>query len=462
MNRIREKETVMALVNMKCPNCGGALQGEPTQAAQFECPYCHATVLNILDVKVDGDIENIDAEEFIRRLNEQKSKFVIRVDRQYKVVDVQTAVINGKLQEAERLLALGNCSGAQSALGGVPHDIPAAARILLLAANNSVNEYHLMLGEGPLARRDLLSVFDEETQESYRKIEDVRKETARVAQEIAEGYKLINEVFLPKEAYSYALNMCTKYPSSPHAWDLLGDVKHKIDTSYGEYAPSKEKVIARELEYAMHKGLPNVKPPEVSSAQCRNDFLLECAACGNLYTPASAALSCPACGHEQTNDEIKNAPSLRDKAEACKKEYEKAFCIVGPSGTLRIFIGPPVSLFAIFFQFMCIFGSASEGLTLPLRIIFPLINVSLMLVIALALIAFFRSSRAMLKKHAELSAALKKLGICRWDFYNDTLYTPRNMHVETTNFSVSSVPFLVLSLVALLPLLAWTVALFLL
>ena len=120
----------MALVNMKCPNCGGVLQQDAAETAQFECPYCHATVLNILDVKVEGDIEKIDADEFVRRLDEQKKKFVIRVDRQYKVVDVRTAVINGKLEQAEKHLSQGNFSEAIRTLDGVPADIPAAARIL--------------------------------------------------------------------------------------------------------------------------------------------------------------------------------------------------------------------------------------------------------------------------------------------------------------------------------------------
>ena len=462
-----EKGEDMAFVNMKCPNCGGALQGEPTQAAQFECPYCHATVLNILDVKVDGDIENIDAEEFIRRLNEQKSKFVIRVDRQYKVVDVQTAVINGKLQEAERLLALGNYSGALSTLYGVPHDIPAAARILLLAANNSANEYHLMLGEGPLAKRYLLSVFDEETQESYRRIEDVRKENARVAQEIAEGYKLINEIFLPKEAYSYALNMCTKYPSSPHAWDLLGDIKHQIDASYGEYAPSKEKVIARELDYAMNKGLPNVKPPEVSSAECRTDFLLECAACGNLYTPASTAFACPACGHEQTNDEIKNAPSLRDKAEACKKEYENAFCVIGPrryrNGMLALLI---VTLIALFIEVVVAFNAAGNGITPAKQIVFTVINALVLIAVCLVLLRLLRNFGKTLRRHAELYAVLEKFGIYRWEFYNEGQYSPGNTLVNTeefpSQFKKAVLPAVLIGLFTALLLVAWTVALFLL
>ena len=124
----------MAFVNMKCPNCGGVLQQDAAEAAQFECPYCHATVLNVLDVKVEGDVEKIDADEFVRRLNEQKKKFVIRVDRQYKVVDVKTAVINlvhGAEQRGESLdregLAASFCKAVSDSL--VPRTMQAAREL---------------------------------------------------------------------------------------------------------------------------------------------------------------------------------------------------------------------------------------------------------------------------------------------------------------------------------------------
>lgn len=117
----------MAFVNMKCPSCGGALRQGNARDLQFECPYCHATILNIPDVRIEGDIEAVDAEDFIRRLNERKKEFVIHVDRTYKVVDVATAVINGKLEQAEKHLAAGKYGEALRVLEGVPADIPAAA-----------------------------------------------------------------------------------------------------------------------------------------------------------------------------------------------------------------------------------------------------------------------------------------------------------------------------------------------
>ena len=457
----------MALVNMKCPNCGGVLQQDAAETAQFECPYCHATVLNILDVKVEGDIEKIDADEFVRRLNEQKKKFVIRVDRQYKVVDVRTAVINGKLEQAEKHLSQGNFSEAIRTLDGVPADIPAAARILFLAANGCVNEYELALGGTPLREKSRLSVFDEETAASYRKIEEIRAENGRIVQEIREGYTLMNGgIFLIKEAYSYALNMCGKYPSSPHAWKLLGDVKSRADSSYGVYSPSKEKVIAQELTYAMRKGLPGAKPPEVSSSECRKDFLLCCAQCGNIFTPATAAFACPACGHEQSNDDIQKSlnPGMRERAEACKAEYERTFCIVGPrryrNGMIAMLL---LSFFVLFIELVVSFNSAGDGVSLTMLIIFGVFNALFVLCILLILLRYFGSRGKLLRRHAELAATLRTFGIYRWSFYNKAAFFPCEQTVDTAQFPAqfrkASLPFFVLCLLASLPLILWTLSL---
>lgn len=454
----------MAFVNMKCPSCGGALRQGDAGDLQFECPYCHATILNIPDVQIEGDIEAVDAEDFIRRLNERKKEFVIHVDRTYKVVDVATAVINGKLEQAEKHLAEGKYGEALRVLEGVPADIPAAARMRVLAENSCTNEYYLTLGEGPIRGMEKLAVCDEATAASYRRIEELRMENKRVNDEIRDGYKLMSGgIFLPKEAYSYALKMCSSYPASPPAWTLLGDVKERIDSSYAYGGKTREKAIAQEIQFSLYQR----QPPAAVPAECRKEFWVRCAGCGELFHPETAAFVCPACKHEQSNDDIRASmdPGMLALAEQKEKEYERVCYkeqrLKGRGGTVALLC---VTAFLLFVELAVYLEMLSaESISASTLYAFCIVNAVLLLAIALLFVRLFRSRAKALQKQKPLAAELEKFGIREWlKRSSDSLFVPviktQNYRKELNRKCAVTIFFGALAAAALI---GWTLAILL-
>lgn len=123
----------MAIVQMKCPNCGGAMEFVNNQ---YVCPHCNSIVLNIVDAKIDADVSIIDAEEFARKIEESKRQFVVRINDRLEVFDVDTKIINKKIQDASKYLAEGKYYNALSCLNDIPNDILSAERIGLFTMYN--------------------------------------------------------------------------------------------------------------------------------------------------------------------------------------------------------------------------------------------------------------------------------------------------------------------------------------
>lgn len=82
---------------MKCPNC----RGEMTLInGQFTCPFCRTTLLNIVDAKIDADVTVMSPDEFAKRIEESKRQFVVNINDNLQVFDINTMVINKKIKDA--------------------------------------------------------------------------------------------------------------------------------------------------------------------------------------------------------------------------------------------------------------------------------------------------------------------------------------------------------------------------
>ncbi len=228
----------MAFVDMKCPNCGAPL-GHGISGDRFECPYCHSIILNIVDAKINADVDIIDAQTFARKLEESRRMFLVRADDGIKVFDSQTAIINKRIKDAKVWLEAGRFGEAGSLLEGLPDDIPSVIRMRLLIRRGVRNECELSFVKGNI-RDELFEKFvsvcpDKETVAAYHKIAEICALSGSISDEIKRRRK---EVFalmdngLYKEAVVCANKVCGDYPQTAESWALLAAVKRRFDGNY--------------------------------------------------------------------------------------------------------------------------------------------------------------------------------------------------------------------------------------
>ena len=137
----------MSIVQMKCPTCGGSMSLENNQLA---CPYCGTMILNIIDAKIDADVNVMSPEEFARKIEESKRQFVIKLDNELKVFDVDTIIYNKKIKDATEQLLCGFYGEVEKTLTDVPDTILAAERLRYLAEFKVKNEYELSYYDGDI------------------------------------------------------------------------------------------------------------------------------------------------------------------------------------------------------------------------------------------------------------------------------------------------------------------------
>lgn len=449
----------MALVTMTCPNCGGALQPNSNGEAQFDCPYCHTTVLNIVDAKINGDIETIDVDSFVKQIKEQRRQFVIHIDKQYKVIDVETAVINEKLQQAEKLLEKGQWGTLQYMLADIPNNIVAAARMKLLARVACRNEYELTLKAARLDSpeyRNLLSVCDEETAQSYRKLHDICLENLEIEQEISKVTQFFDGVRMYKEAYVYALNMCEKYPSNICSWEKLKWVKQQIDSTYATYAPVFEdeiiRVLKKYIQTADSREDVAAAQDELKGADAlHHDAVVVCAKCGIEFHMSSQESICPHCSYEQSNDDILQSAAHADERVQTLREKTCALWKRISNRMVR------VCAFVLFVLIAELIANASgvrvangsdvrDASPEVIMIIVGVLNSALLLLVLCNAIAYWRSSGAVKKEYALLRERCDLYGITQ---VNDKAGDVYQVAVFPQKLAASRKGLLIVSFVAL-------------
>lgn len=226
----------MAIVQMKCPNCGGIME---LSNNQFICPNCRTMMLNIVDAKIDADVTVISPDEFAKKIEDSKRQFIVNINDNLKVFDIDTMVINKKIQDATECLNNRKFSEVISCLNGVSSNILSVERLRYLAEFRVENEYELSFHSGYIDSnqhfQNIICLAEEQTKATYQKIADYCREQydtkCRIEYEIKEVNKLL-DVKLYQEAIAYINEMCKRYPQTALSWIYACKVKCTISKNY--------------------------------------------------------------------------------------------------------------------------------------------------------------------------------------------------------------------------------------
>ena len=229
----------MSVVQIKCANCGALVDNLENQI-QFRCSHCGALVLNIVDAELKDGVEIVTPEDLDNFLAENKQSFVINVGDRLEEFDIDTKVINKTITDAERLLS--ERSFGSYILNGCPDSL-IVLRLKLLHNYEVCNEYELSMQSSKLQGEvydKFISLCDETTKNTYKKIEEQIEKNIASDNEIKEVEKLWN-VGLYEDALVYATQMLKKYPykALAHAryilakWDYFDyDVYKNVQSTY--------------------------------------------------------------------------------------------------------------------------------------------------------------------------------------------------------------------------------------
>lgn len=222
----------MAIIEMKCPNCGGQMQ---LVNNQFTCPNCRTMMLNIVDAKIDTDVTVMSPDEFAKKIEESKRQFVVNINDNIKVFDVDILVINKRIKDATIALEKRKFFEVFQILNPLQHDILSVERLRLLAEYNVINEYELSLCKKYIDKNkyylNIVSLADEQTKATYIKLADYCREQCDIKKEIDEIGKLFT-VRLYQEALAYAKEMCRKYPQTALSWMSVCEAKCHLGRDY--------------------------------------------------------------------------------------------------------------------------------------------------------------------------------------------------------------------------------------
>lgn len=223
-------------VNNVCPNCGGVME---IVNNQFRCAHCWTTFFDIVDSKIDCDVSVMSPEEFGKMIDKNRKQFIVRIDEEVKVFNVDNVIINKKIKDATMALEKGLFEEVAIILSGIKAKILSVERLILLSMFNAKNEYELSLYDGyiddNIVYKNVVALADKQTKETYIKLAkhcrecyDTRRE---IEKEILKAEELL-EVKLYEEAISYTKEMCKRYPQTALSWAYACEVKLRIDCRY--------------------------------------------------------------------------------------------------------------------------------------------------------------------------------------------------------------------------------------
>lgn len=232
---------------VQCPKCGATMR---LVNNQFVCPNCNTMILNIMDTKIDSDVMVMSPNEFAKKIEKGKKRFVVNIHDKFEVFDVETKIINKKIADATAMLEQGNFDSIKNTLDGVPDTVLSAERLRYLSAYEVRNEFELSSYDGYVEPNkhyeNILKLADEQTSETYRKIASYCREQydtrTKIKAEIEEVNGLL-KVQLYDDALVYAKEMCRKYPQTMLSWSYLCQIKQIKDRRYNcdfEYGMMKK------------------------------------------------------------------------------------------------------------------------------------------------------------------------------------------------------------------------------
>ncbi len=212
----------MAIVEMKCPNCGSSMQ---LKDGQFFCPSCRTMMLHIIDAKIDADVSVISPEEFQKKLEESKKSYIIKLESNVKVFDVDTEIINARIKNASVALENGEFGEIFGLLEGVSNKILSAERLRFLAKCEVKSEsdfvYGANINQGKEHFDNIINQCDTTTRETYLKIASICEERytreRETEKKIGKAAELVT-VGQFDSAFTYSQQICKEDPTNPFVW----------------------------------------------------------------------------------------------------------------------------------------------------------------------------------------------------------------------------------------------------
>ena len=225
----------MALVEMKCQNCGAPLTERKNG---YVCPHCGSFQLFIVDQDEEISALSMPLEEFRQKIKEKQRTFILSRDGALKAVDIDSAIVRKKIEDAQSLLSEGKGYAVEEALRGVPEDNFAAERLRFLAETGARDEAELACFALDLKQcrhfADVLNLCDMQTRQTYEALEELCLENREILSQIGEGKRLLDAGLL-EEGCAYANAMLQKYPTHAASWEIFIEANCKKDEKYDPF-----------------------------------------------------------------------------------------------------------------------------------------------------------------------------------------------------------------------------------
>ena len=178
----------MATIQIKCPNCGATprIEGD-----LLICEYCNSITMRIFSSDAAFNATEMDLQNFRTALENNKRDFFIRINSVIRATDVDSLILNKRLDMATQALKSAAYDQVPSILSTVRGEF-AAERLVLLARYRAQSEQQIAMMAIEPDFSALYPLCDEETENTYREIEKICRKNVRLQEMVNKGYELLS------------------------------------------------------------------------------------------------------------------------------------------------------------------------------------------------------------------------------------------------------------------------------
>ena len=231
----------MATIQIKCPNCGATprIEGD-----RMVCEYCNSVIMRVFSSDTAFNATEMDLQDFRETLENNKRDFFIRIDSVVRATNVDTLILNRRLEMAAQALKNADYAEVPRVLATVRGEF-AAERLILLAHYHAQSEQQLSMMAIEPDFSSLYPLCDEETKNTYREIEKICRKNVRLREKVNKGYELLS-LGMRDEAGAYGKKLCNEFPDKACVWDFAAvAVNRKAGT------PKHSLPVGKEMRFMM-------------------------------------------------------------------------------------------------------------------------------------------------------------------------------------------------------------------
>ena len=231
----------MATIQIKCPNCGATPRIEGNLLI---CEYCNSITMRIFSSDAAFNATEMDLQNFRTALENNKRDFFIRINSVIRATDVDSLILNKRLDMATQALKSAAYDQVPSILSTVRGEF-AAERLVLLARYRAQSEQQIAMMAIEPDFSALYPLCDEETKNTYREIEKICRKNVRLQEMVNKGYELLS-LNMQDEAVAYGKKLCNEFPDKACVWDFAAiAVNRKAGT------PKNTLPVGKEMQFMM-------------------------------------------------------------------------------------------------------------------------------------------------------------------------------------------------------------------